>query len=86
VLGVETALSTADPRLTGTVRERLVTSSGRIARMESKLAKQADLALVAATQRLTPEERLNAFLTHCRLIMDLYVAGRNARNMQQQRR
>jgi hypothetical protein len=54
--------------------------------MESKPAKQADLALVAATRRLTPEQRLNAFLTHCRLMMELYVAGRNARVTQQQRR
>ena len=35
--------------------------------MESKLAKQAEKALVEATQRLRPEERLNAFLEHCRL-------------------
>jgi hypothetical protein len=44
--------------------------------MQSKLAKEAERALVEATQRLTPEERLNAFLTHCRLVMELYEAGR----------
>jgi hypothetical protein len=44
--------------------------------MESRVAKEAERALVEATQRLTPEERLNAFLTHCRLMMELYQAGR----------
>lgn len=47
--------------------------------MESKLAKEAERALIEATQRLSPEERLNAFLVHCRLIMDLYQAGRQMR-------
>jgi hypothetical protein len=47
--------------------------------MESKLMKEAELALVEATQRLSPEERLNAFLTHTRLMMELYDAGRRAR-------
>ena len=47
--------------------------------MESKLAKQAEQALIEATQRLTPEERLNAFLTHCKLVMELYEAGRKMR-------
>ncbi|HXW91710.1 MAG TPA: hypothetical protein VEK33_14260 [Terriglobales bacterium] len=44
--------------------------------MESKLAQETDRSLVEATQRLSPEERLNAFLTHCRLVMELYEAGR----------
>lgn len=43
--------------------------------MESKVAKEAERALVEATQRLSPEERLNAFLAHCRLVMELYEAG-----------
>jgi hypothetical protein len=47
--------------------------------MESKLAKEAEQELVAATQRLSPEERVNAFLTHCRLVMDLYEAGQRMR-------
>jgi hypothetical protein len=33
-------------------------------------------ALLAATQRLTPENRLNAFLKHCRLMMEFRHAGR----------
>lgn len=45
--------------------------------MESQLARQAEKALVEATQRLSPEERLNAFLTHSRLLVELHEAGRN---------
>jgi hypothetical protein len=30
-------------------------------------------------RRLTPEERLNAFLEHCQLLMELYNAGREQR-------
>jgi hypothetical protein len=47
--------------------------------MESKVAQDAERALVEATQRLTPEERLNAYLAHCRLIMELYTAGQKLR-------
>ena len=47
-------------------------------RMESKLARELDRALVEATQRLTPEERLNAFLTHCELMIELHRAGEQA--------
>jgi hypothetical protein len=43
--------------------------------MNSKLAKEAELALVEATQRLSPEQRVDAFLTHCRLVMELFEAG-----------
>jgi hypothetical protein len=47
--------------------------------MKSKLAEAAEKALVQATQRLSPEQRVNAFLTHSRLIMQLYEAGRKMR-------
>lgn len=52
--------------------------------MASKLfqesrAQAIDLGLIKATQRLTPEERLNAFLTHNRLMVELYNAGLQAR-------
>lgn len=52
--------------------------------MESKLlqrqrGQEVDPGLIAATQGLTPEERLNAFLTHSRLMMELYNAGQQAR-------
>jgi hypothetical protein len=43
--------------------------------MESKLAQEAERTLVEETQRLTPEERLNAYLTHSRLMTELYRAG-----------
>lgn len=46
--------------------------------MESKLAKVADRALVEATQRLSPEQRLDAFLVHCRLVTQLHEAGKVA--------
>ena len=44
---------------------------------------ELDLGLVAANQRLPPEERLNAFLTHSRLMMELYRAGQAARTASQ---
>ncbi len=47
--------------------------------MESKLAKEARLALLADARRLTPEQRLNAFLAHCQLMMELYAAGQKIR-------
>ncbi|MBL8265782.1 hypothetical protein [Steroidobacter sp.] len=52
--------------------------------MDSKLTQQrrgqqVDPGLLAATQRLTPEQRLDAFLTHSRLMMELYQAGQQAR-------
>jgi hypothetical protein len=48
--------------------------------MHSKLAQDARLAAIAATQLLTPEERLNAFLAHCQLMMELHAAGESLRN------
>jgi hypothetical protein len=47
--------------------------------MESKLAKEVRLALLADARRLTPEQRLNAFLAHCQLMMELYAAGQPIR-------
>jgi len=35
--------------------------------------------LVDATQALTPEQRLEAFLEHCQLVAELYEAGRRVR-------
>jgi hypothetical protein len=48
--------------------------------MKSKLAEAAERALVDATQRLSPEQRVNAFLVHCRLVTELYQAGRKLRS------
>ena len=47
--------------------------------MESLIAREAERALVEATQRLTPEGRVNAFLEHCRLVMQLFEAGQKVR-------
>jgi hypothetical protein len=47
---------------------------------ESKLAAQAKLDLVALTQSMTPEQRLEAFLTHSQLMMELYKAGEELRS------
>ena len=47
--------------------------------MESKLARQLQDDLIAAIGRLSPEDRLSAFLAHCRLVTELYEAGRRQR-------
>jgi hypothetical protein len=43
--------------------------------MELRVAKKAEWALIEATQRLSPDERLNAFPARCRLVIDLYEVG-----------
>jgi hypothetical protein len=43
--------------------------------MESRLARQAEAALLDTMRRMTPEQRLDAFLEHCQLVMELYDAG-----------
>jgi hypothetical protein len=50
---------------------------------QRRLGQEVDQGLLAATQRLTPEERLDAFLTHSRLMMELYQAGQQARESRQ---
>lgn len=47
--------------------------------MESEVAREAERELIRATQRLTPEQRVNAFLAHCRLVMELHQAGKGLR-------
>jgi hypothetical protein len=44
--------------------------------MESRLARHAEAALLDTMRRMTPEQRLDAFLEHCQLVMELYDAGR----------
>ena len=51
--------------------------------MDSRLANEADRALIETARRLTPEERLNAFLVHCRLLAELYQAGERIRAQEQ---
>ena len=48
--------------------------------MRSKLARDSQWALVKAMRRLTPEERLNAFLEHNRLMTLLYRTGAEQRS------
>jgi hypothetical protein len=48
--------------------------------MHSKLAQDLKRALVAETQRLTPERRVEAFLAHSRLLTELYIAGQKLRH------
>jgi hypothetical protein len=43
--------------------------------MDSKLANAAKDALLHTSQRLTPEERLHAFLAHSRLMAELHAAS-----------
>ena len=47
--------------------------------MDSEVAKEAERALIEATQQMSPEERLEAFLEHSQLVMDLYEAGQRLR-------
>jgi hypothetical protein len=47
--------------------------------MESRLAREAEAALLEIMRRMTPEQRLDAFLEHCQLVMELYDAGRQQR-------
>jgi hypothetical protein len=47
--------------------------------MKSEVALEAERELIRATQRLTPEQRIDAFLAHCRLVMELHQAGKDRR-------
>jgi len=53
--------------------------SAKLNAMESRLAIEAERQLIEATQRLSPQERLNAMLEHCRLVAELYEAGQEIR-------
>ena len=45
--------------------------------MDSKLANESRGALIAEAKRLTPEERLRAFVRHSKLVTELHdTAGR----------
>jgi hypothetical protein len=54
--------------------------------MRSKLAEYLKQSLLESNQRLTPEQRLEAFLVHSRLVMELHRAGREARATLSRRR
>lgn len=57
----------------------MTTYQARIAFMDSKLAREAKRASLAANQKLSPEQRLNAFLAHSRLVVALFEAGKRLR-------
>jgi hypothetical protein len=48
--------------------------------MQSKIARDARLALIAEAKRLTPEQRLDAFLAHCQLVMELRTSGQQVKS------
>jgi hypothetical protein len=52
--------------------------------MKSKLAMEARRALVAATRKLSPTQRLDAFLVHSRLVAELHAAGEKLRESKRQ--
>ena len=47
--------------------------------MDSDVRRQAQDALIEAARKLSPEDRLNAFLAHCELMTELYLSGEEAR-------
>lgn len=47
--------------------------------MDSKLAREGKQAVLSGSRLLTPEGRLEAFLVHSRLMMELYRAGKERR-------
>jgi predicted XRE-type DNA-binding protein len=64
----------------------LSTGSGSPSRESgSKLADDAREALIGSTDRLTPEQRLDAFLEHNQLVSELSEGGRTAQLARQNR-
>jgi hypothetical protein len=47
--------------------------------MESRLAREAQADLLEIMRRMTPEQKLDAFLAHCQLVIELYDVGREQR-------
>lgn len=54
--------------------------------MQSKIAYEARRALISATQKMSPAERLEASLIHSRLLAQLHEAGRRLRPAAQNQR
>ncbi|HTY49118.1 MAG TPA: hypothetical protein VMB48_05455 [Steroidobacteraceae bacterium] len=52
----------------------------------SRLASESERRLIDSTQRLSPEERLNAFLRHARLLAQLHAVGTQQRAAQEPRK
>lgn len=47
--------------------------------MDSKLAHHAEQQLIEAARRLTPAQRLTAFVEHCRLVQELHRSASQVR-------
>ncbi len=47
--------------------------------MESKLADHAEQQLIEAARRLSPAQRLTAFVEHCRLVQALHRSANQVR-------
>jgi len=54
--------------------------------MESALARQSHNELIEAAKRMTPAQRLKAFVTHSRLMFKLQKAGINFRKLKKKSR
>jgi hypothetical protein len=48
--------------------------------MESDLAKYAARELIEAAKRMTPQQRLDAYIEHCRQVQRFHEAGRQVRD------
>lgn len=48
--------------------------------MESELAKRARQEQIEAAKRMTPRQRLDAYIEHCRQVYRFYEAGRQVRD------
>jgi hypothetical protein len=51
--------------------------------MQSKIAHESRRALLNVMLRMTPEQRLNAFLAHCQAMAQLKAAGERVRAVPQ---
>jgi hypothetical protein len=49
--------------------------------MRSKLAELARRELLESDSKLSPEERLEAYVQQCRLMVELYDAGKRLRDL-----
>lgn len=47
--------------------------------MESKLANQARQQLIEQSKKMTPEERLRAYVEHVKVLAQIHAAGVSAR-------
>jgi hypothetical protein len=48
--------------------------------MESEVAKYAARELIEAAKRMSPQQRLDAYIEHCRQVHRFYEAGQEVRD------